>query len=187
MSDLEKKALAAVRGYASHLLQHNPGDAVAKFLQKAFVYEWPKADHTCDAVIFGYNPKHLGHDVLLIKRGRKGEPFFGCWALPGGFVDPGEELDVTVIRELKEETGLTGILLTEVGTFSKPDRDPRGRVISTAFYGAVDKTTVEPKAADDAAEIGWFPFEGLPEMAFDHNIIVMKAMRTLLNNNRGAL
>jgi len=175
------------------LLPDLPGDVslgeYLEFLQKAFIYGYPKADHTVDAVIFGRDLDNacvplFDYEVLLIKRGREGEPFYGCWALPGGFMDNGENLDDTITRELREETGLTGILLTQFGTFSDPDRDPRSRVISTAYYGEVNKARVEPKAADDAAEIGWFPVADLPEMAFDHKMIVREAMKTLVFDRR---
>ena len=167
---------------------HLDFDQLTKFLQKVHVYAYPKADHTCDAVIYGYEPSRLGYNVLLIKRGRPDEPFYGCWALPGGFMDPGENLDVTVAREMQEETGLTGpsnisggviVPLTQFGTFSDPERDPRGRVISTAYVAQVLMSRMTPKAADDAVDIGWFPFENLPPLAFDHEKIIMTSMQHL--------
>ena len=174
-------------------------EALKNLFKKAHVYRYPKADNVVDAVIFGEQDETVDcfditkWYVLLIKRGREGEPFYGCWAFPGGFMDRTENLDATVMRELQEETGLTDldevspavrIPLTQVGTFSKPDRDPRGRVISTAYFTLVKKNKVTVTAADDAAEIGWFPVDDLPPLAFDHEDILEVAWERLKKETR---
>ena len=73
---------------------------------KKYTYKYPKADHTVDAVVFGVDLNSMDLKVLLIERGRKGEPFYGHWALPGGFVNIDEDLEDALHRELEEETGL---------------------------------------------------------------------------------
>ena len=110
-----------------------------------YAYRWPRASVTADAVLFA--EKDGGVFVLLIRRGN--DPYKGCWAFPGGFLEMDETVARCAERELEEETGivLTGMQL--VGIYSDVERDPRGRVI-TAAYAAMT-TMPEAKAADDAA------------------------------------
>jgi ADP-ribose pyrophosphatase YjhB (NUDIX family) len=108
----------------------------------------------------------MDEGIVLIKR--KNPPF--GWALPGGFVDYGESLQVSAVREAKEETSLDVTLVSEFGTYSEPDRDPRMHTITVVF---IAKAQGEPLAADDAAEIGIFHKDTLPEkLAFDHGEIL---------------
>jgi 8-oxo-dGTP diphosphatase len=149
-------------------------------------YEYPKADITTDAVIFGINRNLQKLQVLLIERGRPGTAFYGCWALPGGFleVNTTETLHQGCLRELVEETHLDSVpYLEQLATFGRPDRDPRGRVVTVAYWGCVDPQQVEVKADDDAKNIGWFDIDNLPELAFDHAEVVS----TALNRLRGKL
>src|SRR5262249_55713671 len=99
----------------------------------------------------------------------------GRWALPGGFVDEGEDLLPEALRELKEEAGLEDVELEQLHTFGTPGRDPRGWTVSVVFFGQVDGTHCTPAAGDDAAEVGWFPLTELPPLAFDHDRIVERA------------
>jgi 8-oxo-dGTP diphosphatase len=142
--------------------------------KKKYVYDWPRPMVTVDAVVFdvsGETPK-----VLLIKRDN--EPFKGCWAFPGGFVNMDEELEDAVARELAEETGLTRIKLQQLYTFGKCGRDPRGRNITVAFIGITKDNKI--KSGDDAAEARWFDITKLPEnMAFDHNDVAAVAIERL--------
>lgn len=108
-------------------------------------------------------------EILLIERGR--EPFAGCWALPGGFMDEDEEIEATADRELLEETGMTAEVLMEVGVYSRLGRDPRGRTISVVFLGW-ETPDCEVRAGDDAAKAQWFALDELPPLAFDHREIV---------------
>ncbi len=104
--------------------------------------------------------------IVLIRR--KNPPF--GWALPGGFVDYGESLETSAVREAREETGLAVDLVRQLHTYSDPDRDPRGHTISTVFVARADG---EPRAGDDAAEAHAVAVDRLPdEMAFDHRQIV---------------
>ena len=126
---------------------------------------------TTDAVIF--RKAGNGHEILFIKR--KNDPFKGKWALPGGFLDEGEDLQEGARRELKEETGLEVEDLEQLGAFGKPGRDPRQHTVSVAYVGFA-KENAKAKGADDADEAQWFPVDNLPELAFDHAEIVKKAI-----------
>ena len=110
---------------------------------------------------------------MLIKR--RDEPFADAWALPGGFVDMEETTEVAARRELEEETGVKDLFLEQLYTFSGVDRDPRGRVISIAYFALVKPSELELKAGDDAKEAAWFDTEKLPRLAFDHKEIVKTA------------
>lgn len=138
-----------------------------------YVYEWPRPMVTVDAVVFAEMEEKV--KVLLIKR--RQEPFVGKWAFPGGFVELDEELSDAVVRELAEETGLTGVALEQMHTFGKVGRDPRGRVIAVAFIGIVGQDNMELQPGDDAAEAEWFDIDNLPETAFDHNHIAKMAIQ----------
>jgi 8-oxo-dGTP diphosphatase len=117
--------------------------------------------------------------VLLIERAVATEPFFGRWALPGGFVDPAESLDAAAARELEEETGVTSAFLEQLYTFGAPDRDPRGRVITVAYFALVNRAECKVRAGSDAARAEWFDIRELPPLAFDHREIVDKAIARL--------
>jgi 8-oxo-dGTP diphosphatase len=135
-----------------------------------FSYEFPRPALTVDVVVATREPRPR---VLLIKR--KHDPFAGRWALPGGFVDDGEKLADAARRELKEETGLTLEDLEQLYTAGDPGRDPRGWTVSVVFLARVDADRVQAVAADDAAEVGWHPLDDLPELAFDHRMILDRA------------
>jgi 8-oxo-dGTP diphosphatase len=107
-----------------------------------------------------------GERIVLIRR--KNPPL--GWALPGGFVDVGERLDLAAAREAREETGLDVQLVEQFFTYSDPGRDPRKHTISTVFIG---RAQGEPVGADDAAEARTFPLDALPrELCFDHGTIL---------------
>ena len=138
-----------------------------------YTYDYPRPAVTTDCVIFGYDGKEL--KVLLIERGI--EPFKGCWAFPGGFLDMDEDALAGARRELKEETGLENAFIEQFHTFSEPGRDPRGRVITIAHYALVKIQEVE--GGDDAAQARWFPIGEVPPLAFDHDRILRMAMSRL--------
>ncbi|MEL6392338.1 MAG: NUDIX domain-containing protein [Bacteroidota bacterium] len=142
----------------------------------SYSYEYPRPALTVDVVVFGYaGDKDLR--VLLIKRG--GEPFRGLWALPGGFVDMDENLETSALRELEEETGLTNLFIEQLYTFGNPGRDPRGRVVSVAYYALVNLIDHSPTANSDAEEAEWFALDELPDLAFDHDQILEMAHERL--------
>lgn len=138
-----------------------------------YAYRYPRASVTADAVLFAEKDGQIY--VLLIQRGN--DPYKGYWAFPGGFLNMDETVAHCAERELEEETGivLTGMQL--VGIYSDVERDPRGRVV-TAAYAAMT-TMPEANAADDATAAQWWPLNNLPELAFDHDVILEDAKRVL--------
>ncbi len=126
---------------------------------------------TVDAAIFRKKAGNL--QILLIRR--KNEPFKDSWALPGGFVDDGEDLEDAAIRELEEETSVKIDHAEQLKAFGKPGRDPRHHTVSVAFKAFVPGNTMAV-AADDAKEIGWFAVDDLPALAFDHEEIIAFAL-----------
>lgn len=141
--------------------------------EQGYAYEYPRAAMTSDAVIFSFDGQEL--QVLLVKRGI--EPYQGKWALPGGFLRMNETIEQCAMRELKEETNLDHIYMEQLGTFSDINRDPRGRVITTAFYALVRKADV--LGGDDAEEAAWFTLSNVPALAFDHDRILRVATQRL--------
>jgi 8-oxo-dGTP diphosphatase len=152
----------------------------------SYTYEYPKADVTTDAVVFGLDMTERKLKVLLIKRGREKEPFYNCWAIPGGFLNMDESTDLCVRRELEEETGLKLAYMEQLYTFSRPDRDPRGRVLTVAYWGIVRPDQVTVKGMDDAKEARWFDVSDLPKLAFDHAEILDVAIKRLRGKLRWA-
>src|SRR5262245_26913477 len=139
-------------------------------------YRLPTLTMTTDIVIFTIRDQRL--EILLIQRGNP--PFQGCWALPGGLLEPDEDLDVCARRELEEETGVTGLSLEQLHTFGAPGRDPRGRVVTVAYYTLVGAAAMKPpRAASDAANVRWSDVDDLPALAFDHAEIIALARRRL--------
>ena len=138
-------------------------------------YEYPRAALTVDCVVFGFDEGAL--KVLLIQRGLA--PHKGQWALPGGFVRTDETLDSAARRELAEETGLTDVFLEQLYTFGEPNRDPRGRVITVAYYALIRSQDQVLHATTDASAAAWHEAFALPELAFDHAQIISYAIGRL--------
>jgi 8-oxo-dGTP diphosphatase len=131
---------------------------------------------TVDIVLFTIRDRRL--HLVLIRRLAK--PFENRYALPGGFVLEDESLDAAAIRELREETGVDKVYLEQLYTFGDPKRDPRGRVITVAYYALVPHTQVL-QAGTDASDAAWFPVTELPLLAFDHRKIVEYAHQRIRN------
>ena len=161
-------------------------EAIARYRSR----NYPKPALTADIVVFARAGEGL--KVLLIRR--KGHPFIGKLALPGGFANENEPVEVTAARELEEETGVQGLSMELVGVFSKPERDPRGWVVSAAFAAVVDADALNVQAGDDAADALWCDVEktdgqtmlrvrgetvSLHELAFDHGEILSEALKKL--------
>ena len=129
------------------------------------VYKTPKL--TVDGVILENG------EILLIKRA--GEPFKGKWALPGGFVEYNEKVEDAVIREIREETGVNAEIKELVGVYSDPKRDPRGHTVSIVFL--LDIISGKIKCGDDACNAKFFNLKKLPDLSFDHDIIISDVKR----------
>ncbi|MGQ1891256.1 NUDIX domain-containing protein [Thermophagus sp. OGC60D27] len=138
-----------------------------------FCYEYPRPAVTADVVVLaGARRENL--KILLIKR--RYPPFKDMWALPGGFVDKDEDLEVAAHRELEEETGLKGVNLRQIGAFGKPFRDPRHHTITVAYLASLEHPAAV-QGDDDAQDASWFPIDGLPPLAFDHETIIGDGLR----------
>ena len=136
-----------------------------------YTYKYPRPSVTADTVVIakGEEPQ-----VLLVQRGN--EPFKGCWAFPGGFMNMDETTEQCAIRELEEETGLRLSKIQQIGAYSKVDRDPRGRTVTVAYLAVID-APVAVMGQDDAAKAEWWALSGLPHLAFDHYDILQDAIR----------
>ncbi len=141
-----------------------------------FTYRYPHPAVTTDIVIFTIRQDEL--KVLLIKRALP--PHRNQWALPGGFIKLDESLEEGAKRELQEETGVAGVYLEQLYTFGRPNRDPRERVITVAYYALIPSDELEPKAASDAENVSWFGLKALPDLAFDHKRILKMAHERLV-------
>ena len=164
----------------------------------AYTYKYPRPAVTADCIVIA---KEAEPKVLLIERGD--EPFKGCWAFPGGFMNMDETTEQCAIRELEEETGLKVSEVHQIGAYSKVDRDPRGRTVTVAYLAIID-APMDVSGQDDAAKAQWFPlssfldkpsgrssFAGLlptgrkkaerPELAFDHEEIMKDAINVYGN------
>ena len=135
-----------------------------------YTYKYPRPAVTADCIVIA---KEEEPKVLLIQRAN--DPFKGCWAFPGGFMDMDETTEQCAIREIKEETGLDVTDIKQIGCYSKVDRDPRGRTLTVAYLAIIDKP-VEVTGLDDAAKAEWFPLSTLPQLAFDHEEIIKDAI-----------
>jgi len=131
---------------------------------------------TVDIVIFTIQQGVL--KVLLVKRGIA--PFVGKFAIPGGFVLENEDLEQAAVRELREETGVSDVYLEQLYSFGNPKRDPRGRVVTIAYFALISADR-KLKAGSDAAEAAWYPMDDLPPLAFDHSTILNYALERLRN------
>jgi 8-oxo-dGTP diphosphatase len=141
-----------------------------------YSYEYPRPAVTVDVVAFSVQNRKLS--VLLIQRAV--DPFARMWALPGGFVHIDEDLEAAAERELEEETGLRGAYLEQLYTYGAPDRDPRGRVVSVAYFALIPSNEpIQTGGGSDVSRACWHTLEDLPQLAFDHAGIIHYALRRL--------
>ena len=145
-----------------------------------YCYKYARPSVTVDLAVFGHDGKSLR--ILMIRR--KHAPFAGCWALPGGFLEMEESVEVGARRELKEETGLeVDGPVSFLGAWGEPGRDPRGRTISLVYATIVPGPLPEPRGSDDAEEAAWLDPRSLADLAFDHDQIVKAALEWLGRQN----
>jgi 8-oxo-dGTP diphosphatase len=142
-----------------------------------YTYKYEMPALTVDCVVFGLDLAEECLKALLIERAL--EPFAGRWALPGGFIRKGESPEEAAARELEEETGIADVYLEQLYTFGEPGRDPRGWVVSVAYYALVSPEKHAITAASDARRVAWLPVTDLPPLAFDHARIIETALRRL--------
>jgi 8-oxo-dGTP diphosphatase len=141
----------------------------------SFTYNYARPALTTDCVVFGLDQDDL--KILLIQRAIP--PFENEWALPGGFIHVGEDVDTCARRELEEETNLKDVYLEQLATIGTPDRDPREHVVTVAYFALVNLIEHPPTAATDARNAAWFSFDDLPPLAFDHDKILKLARQRL--------
>ena len=138
--------------------RNGKGQTLEEFLEEYDPYRYKNPCCTTDTVVFSYKDEQALKEgrlkVLLVKRGN--HPSIGCWALPGGFVNLRENLEDTARRELQEETGVSGLPVEQFACYGDYQRDPRARVITTAYFSLVNEKEVRVKAGDDAADAAWF-------------------------------
>lgn len=132
-------------------------------------YEFPRPALTVDLVAFRVNADAL--EVLLIRR--EEAPFKGSWTLAGGFVHDGESLEETAHRVLKSKADLGEVHIEQLQTFGDPDRDPRERVITVAYFALLQIG----KQYDGPGQ--WFAVDELPKTGFDHERIIATAIERL--------
>lgn len=144
----------------------------------SYSYDYPRPSVTVDIILFTFHEDRL--KVLLIRRSHA--PFADRWALSGGFVNIDEDLEEAARRELNEETNVSDVYLEQLYTFGDPDRDPRGRVITVAYFALLSNDQVNQlqiRGASDAGEAAWWDIYALPELAFDHARILHYAVQRL--------
>ena len=128
-----------------------------------------------DCVIFGFEDGKL--KVLLIRRDI--EPEKGSWALPGGFILYNEDIDLASLRILKEMTGVANIFMEQLRAFGKVNRYPGRRVITLAYYALIKPGNYNLNPGPEASAAQWFQISQLPDLPFDHEKIIVQAIRTL--------
>jgi len=133
-----------------------------------------------DSVVFGYHQNQL--KVLLIQRGVA--PFKGAMALPGDLVYPNETIEVAARRILKDLTGIDKPFIQQTKVYSKVDRHPAGRVVTTGVYSIIDIAKYDPHASAWADGVYWVPIEKCPPLAFDHDLVLQDAYDILRNKVR---
>ncbi|MCW3785695.1 NUDIX hydrolase [Plebeiibacterium sediminum] len=140
----------------------------------SYNYEYPRPAVTVDVILV---TEDSIPEILLIQR--KNNPYQNLWALPGGFLDMDEDLETAAKRELQEETSVDGVEIKQFKSYGAPDRDPRGRTVSVVYYAFVKE---KPKAVamDDAKDASWFKISNLPELAFDHQLILEEFKKEIL-------
>ena len=145
-------------------MQYKMSEEEKRYLADYDIRKFAQPSVTADIAVFAIREREeereyrkdpsLVLSLLLIRRGNY--PYKNCWALPGGFLHPGESTEESALRELKEETSITNAYLRPFGIFSEMDRDPRGWIISHGFLALVDAKDYQVRAGTDAWDARWF-------------------------------
>ena len=147
--------IEAFRGDGS---RNEKGESLETFLEKYDPYKYKNPCCTVDMAVFGYSGTEAewAEDLKVLLIRRKNHPSIGEWAMPGGFIDLYEDLEESAKRELYEETHIEGVEIEQIRAFGDVKRDPRARVITTAFMALVRLEDVKAQAGDDAKDAAWF-------------------------------
>jgi len=141
-----------------------------------YTYTYPRPGVTADVAVLRLVDEP---EILLVQR--KDSPFKNMWALPGGFMEMEETLEEAARRELLEETGIKAGELIRFDTYDKPGRDPRGRTITQVFVMIWNEDMGIPEAGSDAKTVTWYGLHELPDLAFDHNLIIRDVLEMIKN------
>lgn len=141
-----------------------------------FYEKHPKVLLAVDSIIFGFNENERELKLLILKR--KFEPAKGNWSLMGGFVAPDESIDSAAERIVKELTGLENVYMEQLYAFGDLGRDPGGRIVSVAYFSLIKINDYDKELANKFGAY-WISLSELPELIFDHNQMVKKALRKL--------
>ena len=128
-----------------------------------------------DVVVFSIDKGEL--KVLLIEM--KKRPYKSFWAAPGGLIKADESLDQAAKRQLSIKAGLKNVYLEQLYTFGEVNRDPFGRVVSTAYFALIPSAGIKPKTSREYGDIRWFGIGTLPRLAYDHKKIISYALERL--------
>ena len=150
--------------------KNEKGQTLEEFLKEYDPYQYKNPCATTDMVLFSYAGEKPDTDALkVLLVCRKNHPSIGYWALPGGFVELYENLEDTARRELEEETGVKGLPVEQFACYGDYQRDPRARIITSAYLSIVKESDVSVEAGDDAADAAWFEIEMEPETAYEED------------------
>lgn len=160
------------------------GQTLEEFLESYDPYKYKNPSCTTDTVVFSYKEKLdqslTGLKLLLVKRSN--HPSIGFWALPGGFAELQEDIDQTARRELEEETGVRGLAVEQFACYGEVRRDPRARIITTAYMALTEESAVTVKAGDDAADAAWFDVRMETEEEHEESDSVIRTYRLNFEN-----
>lgn len=155
------------------------GDMKIWKMGKKYTYDYPMPSVTADVAVLRLDEIP---EILLVQR--KDPPFQDMWALPGGFMEMEETLEEAARRELLEETGIKAGELIRFDTYDKPGRDPRGRTITQVFVMIWKEKMGIPKAGSDAKKLAWHGLHELPDLAFDHSLIIRDVLELIKNGTK---
>lgn len=147
-------------------------NGIINLMEKYKVIEENHPALSVDVLIFTIRQDQL--NILLIRRGKK--PYENAWALPGGFIKINESLEEAALRKLMEETNLKNVYLEQLYTFGDPERDPRERVITVAYFALIPSEPIRFISSKSIKDALWYSVNNLPKLAFDHQKIIQYAL-----------